>query len=433
MTRWGARLEIRATAVVLGVLAAACNPTGGPKTGSQTNWLTACERDADCGNLRCWCGTCTRSCDEATSCVDLPDAACVADDDASAIALCSGSCPATAGLCLLPCPSGGCGSGLSCVAGVCVPTPEPTVQVSIDDAQRFQALVGIGAGIGYVFEDIVQHPRKDALFDAMFSQSGITLLRLRNRYGQAGEEDLGSTSEIVTAATDRLGRTPTILLNSASPPGALKANSSNWCEGNPDTCTLATLADGTFDYAGLASHWRASLDAYALAGIEPDYISIQNNPDWVPDAGDSNEACRFLPSEGTATVTTDTGDIQVTYPGYAEALEAVVGQLAGLASVPGIVAPETTGFSDVADYVAALDMANVDAIAHHLYQTDLENLDLSSLAALGDLADQYQRPLFQSEMWADPLTTAVLLHAALAVEGASVYVENGFLAGADVA
>ncbi len=421
-----------AMAVVLSVFVEACNPTGGPKTGSQTNWLTACEGDADCGELQCWCGTCTQSCDDGSSCADLPDASCISDDDAGAIALCAGNRPTVPGLCLLPCPAEGCGSGMSCVAGVCSPTPEPTAHVSVDDTRRFQTLVGIGAGIGYVFEEIVEHPRETALLDAMFSESGLTLLRLRNRYGQAGEEDLGSTSEIVTAATERQGRAPTLILNSASPPPSLKANGSNWCEGNPDTCTLATLADGTFDYAGLANHWRASLDAYALAGIAPEYISIQNNPDWVPDPGDTNEACRFLPAEGTTTVATDTGDIEVEYPGYAEALEAVVGQLAGLASVPGIVAPETTGFSEVADYVAVLDMANVDAIAHHLYDTDLSNLDLAALAALGDLRDQYQRPLFQSEMHADPLTTAVLLHAALAVEGAVVYVQNGFVASAAV-
>jgi len=82
--------------------------------------------------------------------------------------------------------------------------------------------------------------------------------------------------------------------------------------------------------------------------------------------------------------------------------------------------------------VAALDLANVDAIAHHLYQTDLDNLDLVALAELGVFGEQYQRPLFQSEMYADPLTTAVLMHAVLAVEGAAMYVHNGFVALADL-
>jgi len=113
---------------------------------------------------------------------------------------------------------------MSCVAGVCSPTPEPTASVAVDDAQRSQTLVGIGAGLGYGLDEIVQHPRKAALFDSVFSDSGLTLLRLRNRYGHEGEEDLGSTSEIITAAAERLGQTPTIILNSASPPGSLKAS-----------------------------------------------------------------------------------------------------------------------------------------------------------------------------------------------------------------
>jgi glucuronoarabinoxylan endo-1,4-beta-xylanase len=301
--------------------------------------------------------------------------------------------------------------------------------VSVDDTLRFQALVGIGAGMGYVVDEIVQHSRQAELFDAMFAASGFTMLRMRNRYGQEGDEDLESTREITTAATERLDEPPTIILNSASPPGSLKQNESNWCEGDPETCTLARLPDGAFDYAGLATHWRASLDAYAAVGVAPDYISIQNNPDWVPPAGNANEACRFLPTQGTVIVTTDTGDVEVEYPGYTEALEAVLGELEGLASVPKIIAPETTGSAEVAEYVAELDMANVDAIAHHLY-TDAPNPDPEALAALGDLGQQHERPLFQSEMHADSLTTAVLMHASLTVEGAAVYIHNGFVASA---
>src|SRR5690606_8988467 len=129
----------------------------------------------------------------------------------------------------------------------------------------------------YLNNEVAEHPRSAALFDAMFSDTGLSVLRLRNRYGH--EEDpafLSSTQTIVDAATERLGRAPTIILNSASPPSSLKANGSTWCEGNPDTCTLVTLPDGSFDYAGFAGYWRESLDAYVAAGIEPDYVSIQN-------------------------------------------------------------------------------------------------------------------------------------------------------------
>jgi hypothetical protein len=307
--------------------------------------------------------------------------------------------------------------------------PTPTARVTIDVAARYQTLVGFGAGIGYVDDEIARHPQKADLYDAMFGEAGIDVLRLRNRHGDP-TGDLSSVTEIVGAATERLGRTPTILLISASPPAALKANGAPLCGGNPDTCTLARDLQGGFDYAGLASHWRASLDAYASAGIAPDFIGIQNNPNWVPEASSPLEACRFLPTEGTATVTVGGAQVQVEYPGFAEALTAVVGQLAGLASVPGIAAPEVTGVTSVAEYAGDLDFSVVDAIAHHLYGLDATAVDTDALVALGELGGQYQRPLFQTEMGADGFGTAVLMHHALADEGAALYLQNLLAASA---
>src|SRR5690606_21002267 len=101
---------------------------------------------------------------------------------------------------------------------------------------------------------------------------GMNLIRVRNRFGHEGEEDLTSAVEVVSGAAERLGSRPTVLLNSASPPGALKANGTNMCGGDPDTCTLATLPTGGFDYAGLAANWRASVEAYTSAGLTIDYV-----------------------------------------------------------------------------------------------------------------------------------------------------------------
>ena len=316
------------------------------------------------------------------------------------------------------------------MAGVCAPTLEPNAHVVVDDTRRFQTLVGIGAAVAYVNAEVVEHPRKEALFDAMFSDTGFEILRLRNEFGL--DEDMSHTAEIVRAATDRLGHAPTILMNSASPPPSLKANGSNWCEGNPEDCTLITLDDGSFDYAGLASHWRASLEAYSAVGIEPDYISIQNNPNCVPAAGAANEACRLLPAEGTETVSVGGEDVSVEYAGYAEALDAVVAEIDDLEAVPQILAPETTNPSQVAEYAAALDFDQVDVIAHHMYGVDPTDLDIEVLTAVGELAEEQGRPLFQSEMSGDPITTAVLLHASLAIEGAAAFVNNGFIESAGI-
>jgi glucuronoarabinoxylan endo-1,4-beta-xylanase len=418
---------VRMTMAMAAPLVAGCGTTTGPRTGGLTNWLSECSIDADCGDLRCWCGVCTRSCGAAENCAALAGADCVPAADEGAVALCSGDRPTSLGMCLLRCGEEDCAPGTSCVAGVCAPLRTPTVRVAVDESVRFQTLVGIGAGIGYLFDAIAEHPRKAAMFDAMFADSGFTVLRLRNRYGQAGEEDLSSTSEMVAAAAERLGQPPLIILDSASPPPALKANGSNWCEDEPEACTLTRRPDGSFDYAGFAAHWRASLEAYASAGVFPDYVSIQNNPDWSPPLGNANEACRFLPTEGTATVATDAGDVEIEYPGYAQALEAVRGELVQLASVPKFNAPDTTSIDAVSDYVAELELAPGDAIAHHLYESDPSALDLAEFTDLAELGQARGSPLFQTEIAADAMDTAVLMHATLAIENAVAYVQNGFV------
>ncbi len=421
-------LGIRVAAVLLSAYVAACGPSE-PKVGTQTNWLRSCRSDADCGGFDCLCGACTRSCDEEAGCSGLPGASCVPAEDDGAVALCAGKPPANPGLCLPRCPADGCESGTSCVAGVCTPNLEPTAHVEVDESQRFQTLTGIGAAVAYVNDEVVRHPRKSALFDAMFSGTGLGVIRLRNGYGD-DNPDLSSTQEIVDAAEQRLSYRPLIVLNSASPPDSLKANGDTWCEGNPDTCTLATLPDGSFDYAGLASYWRASLEAYAAVGIHPDYVSIQNNPNWVPAPGAAGEACRFLPSEGSATVNVNGEDVSVDYPGYAQALDAVLGEFDGLDPVPKIVAPETTNITGPPEYVDRLDMATVDAIGYHMYGTDAANLDMSALLALTQVAEENERPLFQSEVQTDALSTAVLMHAALVIQSAALFVQNGFVASA---
>lgn len=414
------------TALLLCAQAMSCGVTGEPTAGTQTNWLAFCESDLDCGDLQCECGTCTRTCQEDADCGGLPDAMCAATDGPQTTLLCSEFAAPTAGLCIMQCPEEGCPFGSRCVSGGCVPAESDAIRVTIDDTQRFQSLIGIGSAIGYTNDVIAEHPRKEEVLDAMFADSGFDILRVRNRFTDGDDADLASTVEIVAGATERLGRTPTIFLSSTSPPGRLKANDSSWCEGNPETCTLARDAGGRFDYASLAEFWRSSLDAYAEVGIEPDYIAVQNNPDFVPEAGTSLEACRFLPREGTQAIATDSGTVTVEYPGYAEALEALRPALQGLDSPPQIVAPETSGYLEVRDYVAAVDVGDIHAIGHHLYQTDSSNLDMAVLDELRALGESTGRPLFQSEMSADALTTATLLHASLAIEGAAVYIHHSF-------
>jgi glucuronoarabinoxylan endo-1,4-beta-xylanase len=311
---------------------------------------------------------------------------------------------------------------------MCTPTVEPTARVVIDTTARHQTLVGFGASLSYVEDPIVAHAHKAALYDLVFAESGLDVLRVRNRYGDDSETNLTATREIITEAEDRLGRRPLLFLTSGSPPAALKVNADRFCGGDPEACTLVSLPDGDFDYAGFADYWRGSLEAYADADLAPDYVSIQNNPNWAPPADNANEACRFLPVEGTLSVMVDGADVDVAYPGYREALAAVESAVADLPVVPRFAAPEANELGVVGEYLQALDASAFDAVAIHLYYLDVATVDASTFSGVRNLSEQVARPVFQTEVQADGQESAILIHHALTAAGASAYMQQDLVA-----
>ena len=406
-----------------------CMPNDEPQTGSQTNWLRACVTNADCGSQSCQCGVCTHSCSGDSSCSDLPGSSCVAVDDPAAVALCDGSTPTAGALCLARCGTASvCEGQQSCVAGACTVSLTSSAHVAIDLQTRFQTLAGFGATLAYAEPDVVQYSAADQLYAAMFENLGLDMLRLRNRYGIVGDDNLASAATIINAASASLGYRPTVLLTSWSPPASLKANGATLCRGEQDTCTMARLPAGGFDYDAYASYWRDSVDAYTAIGAAPDYVAIQNNPDFIPPEATPGEGCKFLPTQGTVTVTVGGKDQSLEFPGYSQALKAVLSQFQGLGVMPKIIAPEASAPGPVSDFVKYLDPSNFDAIGHHLYGSIPDSPDLAQLRQLSQLGQSTGRPGFQTEMAADGLGTAELLHQTLVTEGASVYLHNALVA-----
>lgn len=401
--------------------ALACNPeeASGPRSDSHTNWLRTCVSDSECGELSCVCGMCTRSCDDDAACAAAPGAACLPASDPGVVAACAGSTPPVTGMCLPRCEEQGCGPLQACIAGSCQPMLDPTAEVTIDEAKKLQTLTGFGATVGYSEDELAGIADRSALDEAMFSELGLDVLRFRNRFGEVSETLLAQSTALVAAATERLGKRPLVLLSSWSPPASLKQNGGTFCLGGPSNCTLTRLASGAFDYAAFGQHWRDTLDAYARQGLVPDYVGIQNNPDWVPPPGVTAEACKFLPKEGD--------EAGATYPGFEQALSAVITALEGSESMPRVLAPELSGVYGTERYLDELDMSHVDAIAHHLYGQDGEHVDTAGLGELGDLQAQMARPLFQTEMQAGGFDTALLIHHTLVSEGASMYLQTALV------
>ena len=117
--------------------------------------------------------------------------------------------------------------------------------------------------------------------------------------------------------------------------------------------TSSTDPYGKFVYSEFASWWKKSLQTYASAGITPDYISLQNEPDMNAEY----EETLFEPTE--------TSEIA----GYKQALQAVRDSISTLENPPKILGPEPLGigYSNFEKYAKALDNNNLDGYAYHLY------------------------------------------------------------------
>lgn len=359
-----------------------------PEGDSHTNWLQTCTNDAECGDLSCLYGLCTRAC---------------TDDSA-------------------------CQPGLVCSGGACLPEAGGNVHVQVDASTRLQTLVGFGATIGYAEDELSALSDRTQLDNALFAGLGLDVLRVRSRYAEVSDAKLAQAQELVSAAERSLGRRPLVLLSSWSPPAALKQNGGTFCAAGPATCTLSQKAGGGFDYAAFAQHWRSALTAYARVGFVPDYVGIQNNPDWAPAPGVTAEACKFLPTEGDEDALVDGALEPVHYPGFAEALAAVASAIADLPARPRLLAPELAGVRGAERYFRTLDPTRVDAIAHHLYGSVASKPDLLGMTALDQLGSSMALPLFQTEMQAGGLDTALLIHHALVSEGAAMYLQTALVA-----
>ncbi len=401
-----------------------CSPSTKEDGDSQTNWLEACQLDTQCATgKKCLCGVCTRACSAPAICTNEPQGSCVRANEIGLIAQCGGSPPPLLpGLCLIRCEDdSGCAKNQACVAGICSPLPVASVEVNVDLETRHQDLVGFGASVAYGEGQITGHPQQATLYQAIFDELGLDVLRFRNRYGHMGDDDLSTAGALVEAGSTIAGRPLSIFLSSWSPPPSLKLNGALVCSGNVQTCTLNKTPAGAFDYAGLADYWAASLAAYAKVGLVPDYIGIQNNPNYIPSSAESLEACKFLPVEGTVPAG-PTGTL-VKYPGLAQAQSATLDALSALPNRPKLLAPETSDFGSVADYLPHLDPTKTDALAHQLYGVNPAAVDLDALATMGKLVSQDGRPVFVTEMQADGIGTAILIHYATVIEGASAYLQ----------
>jgi glucuronoarabinoxylan endo-1,4-beta-xylanase len=304
--------------------------------------------------------------------------------------------------------AGGAGFG-----GVGGPVGPVNATVTIDIASRFQTMEGFGGALAFYANFLSDHPNRNEIYDLIFRDLGLDILRIGNWY-QTSLVD-APTVAVVAAATASLGHAPRLLMSSWSPPASLKSNA--------DTKNGGTLIqqNGAFAYDAFGQWWLDALRAYAARGVRPDFISIQNEPDFVA----SWETCLFGPGEGI-----DALHAGISVAGYDRALEAVFARVQSLAPPPQLLGPEVSGIgaNKVQGYLARLNLAHIAGIAHHLYSGGLPapatpDSFSASMQSLATTAGGISR--FMTEFASTPqdmFATAWLIHNAVTIEGASAYI-----------
>ncbi len=229
--------------------------------------------------------------------------------------------------------------------------------ISVDPSAKKQEILGFGGGSVYYQNWItaMSEENQKALYDTAFTGLNLSLLRLGN-WLQSNDATVNPDDiTIVQAAKQRLGNHLKIEMSSWSAPGSLKPSGSvngNDGSSSADNSLKKVSGDayGSYAYSDFAAWWKKSLETYKAAGITPDYISIQNEPDMNAEY----EETLFTPTE------TDTA------AGYKQALNAVYDAVKGSTKILG-PEPLGIGYSNFEKYVKELDDSKLDGYAYHLY------------------------------------------------------------------
>jgi glucuronoarabinoxylan endo-1,4-beta-xylanase len=289
--------------------------------------------------------------------------------------------------------------------------------LTVDIANKYQTIDGFGGSLAYYDGWLPAHPNRSKIYDYLFSDLGMSILRLRNTFMDEGgnNPDMDNSATIVAEGKKRSSFD--IMISSWSPAGKYKSNGKPANDGT--MATLATDTAGNFVYGGFADWWYQSLIEYKKKGIDAAYISIQNEPNWNPDY----EGCIFMPQE---QVVYDTKlDSNVKVASYAKAFTSVYDTIAensaSLSMVPKMIGPEVLGIENAwsgrpSDYTKYMDMSECYAVAHHLYT----GADAANMAIL---ANKYpDKPKMQTEYSdKDWFTLSEIIQNSLVVENVTAY------------
>jgi glucuronoarabinoxylan endo-1,4-beta-xylanase len=279
----------------------------------------------------------------------------------------------------------------------CRPVDLGATDLIIKTKETHQTMVGFGAAIAWGGDQLASHPKKDEIYNYIFRDLGLDILRLRNTFRYGKVEDSVYTPLIVAAMLANSEERPKILISSWSPEAGLKSNLSRENGG-----TIRKDASGNYRYGSFAKYLTDAVTGYARFGIVADYISIQNEPNFTA----TWESCLLDPTENT------------TNAGYDKALDSVYAAIQTIAIHPQILGPEVTGIgsNNFQNYAQSFNKNHLNAYAYHLYNGGSGSTSSISPDAfktnLAAIANAYKdKPIFMSEYdYGDWLQTGWLIH-----------------------
>lgn len=287
------------------------------------------------------------------------------------------------------------------------------VQVGINDEKKFQTIEGFGAGFTYYSSYVFFAQYKSEVYDLLFKDANISILRFKNAYKYEEDKDYNTKieKEIYEEAKKRLnekGISPLVLMSSWSPAPYLKDSESLYGIG-----TIAKDKEGKYKYKKLGKYFADMVQYYRDNGVPIDYVSIQNEPDYVA----AYESCTFsfMEKEDAAS--------------YADAFLAVYDALQKLDNPPKMLGPETMSCegSTIKLYISDILNKNPESfagIAHHLYVGGDETSPRSFNKQFRSIAMDYpdMRKWMTEYYRGDFMYTVQMIQNSLTIENLNSYI-----------
>ena len=278
--------------------------------------------------------------------------------------------------------------------------PPPAPVATVYPANLHQTIEGFGGAIAFYNGWVTAHPYKDEIMTNAFAGLNLSMLRLGNWFRYQGTTNFDPDAPgFVTKANQLLGRPVQVLMSSWAPPAFLKSNGQ---VGNGGTLLYT---NGGFAYNEFAQYWYDSLVAYRNIGVSPNWVSIQNEPDWEA----SYDSCIFRPTEGMYNGT--------NWAGYSNALSATYLKVATLPSPPKFLGPEPVGigYSVPQNYAATMNPNHFYGFNYHLYHGSTDGSANGYVTALRATTNLFStKPRFMTEFGvSNMIESATLIHNCL--------------------